>query len=177
MPTFCFNISEHADGERRGARSNRRVASERSRVRRVFQHLQIGTGPQRSPSACAKILQNPFPQPAESDACLTRAQHTHIQGWSVALRVCVSRSISASPTACPLRGFRHAGALTDGLGLELFDGAWRMNGAGLCARPHACLLTHMGWARGCNQNLPAQRPRHRLNGNGKTCAGEWAITI
>ena len=40
-----FSSTEHADGERRGARSNRRGASERSRVRRVLRCLEIGAGP------------------------------------------------------------------------------------------------------------------------------------
>ena len=50
------NISAHADGERRGLDRIGRVASERSRRRRVFRHPQIDAGRRRLPSACAEGL-------------------------------------------------------------------------------------------------------------------------
>ena len=51
---FLDDFSAHADGEVRGVLDSRRVASERSRVRRVGRCLQIGAGPRRSPSACPR---------------------------------------------------------------------------------------------------------------------------
>ena len=56
-PFFLNNFSAHANGERRGARSDRRVASERSRASRAF-WLPFGLTRvlRRSPSACPDIL-------------------------------------------------------------------------------------------------------------------------
>ena len=52
---FIFNrFSGHADGEQRGARSNRRAASERPRWRRVYRYPHLGIL-RRSPSACSEI--------------------------------------------------------------------------------------------------------------------------
>ena len=54
---FLTTSRGYADGERRGARSNRRVALEkRVSVGRVFTYLQIDTGPRLSPSACSELL-------------------------------------------------------------------------------------------------------------------------
>ena len=56
-PSIFNHFSGHANGERRGLD---RIESEGSigkvSVRRVFRYLQIGPGPQRSPSACSEML-------------------------------------------------------------------------------------------------------------------------
>ena len=53
---FLDDFSARADGERRGARSDRRVASERSRQDASLGTLQIDAGPRRPPSACSETF-------------------------------------------------------------------------------------------------------------------------
>ena len=52
---FCNEFPAHADGERRGAKSGRRVAIAKVWVRRVLRHPRLDTDPPRSPSACTEI--------------------------------------------------------------------------------------------------------------------------
>ena len=57
---FIFNnLSAHADGERRGARSDREGGTGKVSVENApLGTLQIDAGPRRSPSACSEILTN-----------------------------------------------------------------------------------------------------------------------
>ena len=57
MPPFFLNdFSAHADGEHRGARSNREGGVGKVSAGRAFGCLEIGAGPRRSPSACPENL-------------------------------------------------------------------------------------------------------------------------
>ena len=60
-----FSISEHADGERRGARSSREGGVGKVSARRTFRYLQIDPGPRRSPSACSEIIKKTALEPRE----------------------------------------------------------------------------------------------------------------
>ena len=51
---YSNDFSAHADGERRGAGSNREGSVGKVLVRRIVRYLQIDTGPRRSPSACSE---------------------------------------------------------------------------------------------------------------------------
>ena len=62
------NFSEHADGERRGARSNRRGVPERSRRDTSLATFRSTMSPRRSPSACSEKKKKKKVCPCEAAA-------------------------------------------------------------------------------------------------------------
>ena len=84
---------------------------------RVFGRLQIDACPRRSPSACSEILKKKARGVAalEPHAFASRRTQPSCSGYRLYIG-----STSASPTACPLRGYGRAGTQSDRLGAPVW---------------------------------------------------------
>ena len=126
------DFSAHADGERRGARSDRRAASKRSRARRVLRPtpFRSATRPRRSPVGIhADRILYLYPTPAWSDdPGRSSRSSTHVSCERVSVHACMRG-------AC-MRGCAPARALGGRAG-----GWASVACAHVCVRVRACCMS------------------------------------